>query len=49
MQDKYEVNKLMGELSTKLEDLVYRVYTLEDNVAYLSAHVNETKKEEENG
>ena len=47
MEDNYEFNKIMGELTVKLEDLVYRVNTLEDSMAYLNAHVNENGKEED--
>ena len=44
MEDTYEVNRIVAELSSKLEDLVYRVYTLEDSVAYLNAHIDEKKE-----
>tara|TARA_R100001530_G_scaffold129734_1_gene100233 strand:- start:775 stop:915 length:141 start_codon:yes stop_codon:yes gene_type:complete len=44
IEDNYEVNRVMAELSSKLEDLVYRVYSLEDSMASLNAHVEESKE-----
>ena len=43
--DKYEVDNAIASLSKAIEDLTYRLYTLEDSMAELNAYVEEQKGE----
>ena len=43
--DKYEVDNAITSLSKAIEDLTYRLYTLEDSMAELNAYVEEQKGE----
>ena len=43
--DKYEVDNAIDSLSKAIEDLSYRLYTLEDSMAELNAYVEEQKGE----
>ena len=43
--DKYEIDNAIVSLSKAIEDLTYRVYTLEDSMANLSGHIEEQKGE----
>ena len=49
--DRYEIERLVGELTRSIEELTYRVYTMEDSLAQMGAQVEELKElqlEEEN-
>ena len=49
--DQYEVEQLVGNLTRSIEELTYRVYTMEDSIAQINAVVEELKEvhlEEEN-
>ena len=49
--DAYEIERLVGELTRSIEELTYRVYTMEDSLAQMNAQVEELKEvhlEEEN-
>jgi len=49
--DQYEVEQLVGELTRSIEELTYRIYTMEDSLAQINAVVEELKEvhlEEEN-
>ena len=43
--DQYEVDNAIDSLSKAIEDLSYRLYTLEDSMAELNAYVEEQKGE----
>lgn len=42
--DQYEVHQLVGELTRSIEELTYRVYTMEDSLAQINAQVEELKE-----
>ena len=44
MLDQYEVERLVGELTRSIEELTYRVYTMEDSLAQINAKVEELKE-----
>tara|TARA_R110002096_G_scaffold167712_1_gene338037 strand:- start:4 stop:204 length:201 start_codon:yes stop_codon:yes gene_type:complete len=49
--DQYEVEQLVGSLTRSIEELTYRIYTMEDSLAQMNAQVEELKElqlEEEN-
>jgi len=48
--DQYEIEQLVGDLTKSIEDLTYRIYTMEDSLAQINAQVEELKPqlEEEN-
>ena len=43
--DNYEVDGAIASLSKAIEDLTYRLFTLEDSVAELNAYIEEQKGE----
>ena len=43
--DQYEVNNVIESLSKAIEDITYRLFTLEDSMANISAHIEEQKGE----
>jgi hypothetical protein len=43
--DEYEVDNAIISLSKAIEDLTYRLFTLEDSMAELNAYVEEEKGE----
>ena len=43
--DKYEIDNAIASLSKAVEDLTYRVYTLEDSIANINAYIEEQKGE----
>jgi len=43
--DNYETDRILAEINRALEDLTYRLFTLEEGLADISAYV-ETQKEE---
>ena len=43
--DKYEVDNAIASLSKAIEDLTYRLYTLEDSMANINAYIEEQKGE----
>ena len=43
--DPYEVDNTIASLSKAIEDLTYRIYSLEDSMANVSAHIEEHKGE----
>ena len=43
--DKYEIDNAIASLSKAIEDLTYRVYTLEDSLATINAYIEEHKEE----
>jgi len=43
--DAYEVEQLISSFSKTIEDLSYRVYSLEDSLATINAHIEEQKEE----
>ena len=43
--DNYEVDGAIASLSKAIEDLTYRLFTLEDSVANINAYVEEKKGE----
>jgi len=45
--DSYEVDNAIASLSKAIEDLTYRLYTLEDSMANLNAYIEEQKEETE--
>lgn len=48
--DQYQLESLVGELTKSIEELTYRIYTIEDSIAGMNAFVeelNELKMEEE--
>jgi len=44
MLDQYEVERLVGELTRSIEELTYRVYTMEDSLAQINARVEELRE-----
>tara|TARA_R110002096_G_scaffold281105_2_gene475243 strand:+ start:380 stop:517 length:138 start_codon:yes stop_codon:yes gene_type:complete len=42
--DQLEVEHAIASLSKQMEDLTYRLYTLEDSMANLSAYIEEDKE-----
>mgnify|MGYP000598456726 CR=1 FL=1 len=44
MVDAYGMNQLVGELTRSIEELTYRVYTMEDSLAQINAEVEELKE-----
>ena len=44
MIDVYNVEVMLADVSKQLEDLTYRLYTLEDSVAQLNAYKEEEKE-----
>tara|TARA_R110000744_G_scaffold338027_5_gene443234 strand:- start:294 stop:449 length:156 start_codon:yes stop_codon:yes gene_type:complete len=49
--DQYEMGQLVGNLTRSIEELTYRIYTMEDSLAQMNAEIEElkeTKLEEEN-
>ena len=49
--DRYEIEQLVGSLTRSIEELTYRIYTMEDSLAQINAEVEELKElqlEEEN-
>jgi hypothetical protein len=47
--DQYEVDNAIASLSKAIDDLTYRLYTLEDSMAQLNAYVEEEKGEHIDG
>ena len=49
--EQYELERLLMQMSTQLEDMAYRLSVLEDSVANLHGYVeeNKNKNEEETG
>lgn len=45
LTDNYEVDGAIASLSKAIEDLTYRLFTLEDSVANLNAYVEDKKGE----
>ena len=43
--DQYEMDRMIASLSKTVEDLTYRLYTLEDSMATINAYVEEQKGE----
>lgn len=42
--DQYEVERLVGDLTRSIEELTYRVYTMEDSLAQMNAQLEELKE-----
>ena len=42
--DQYEIERLVGELNRSIEELTYRIYTMEDSLAQINAQVEELKE-----
>ena len=43
--DQYEVDNAIASLRKAIEDLTYRLYSLEDSMAQINAYVEEQKGE----
>lgn len=43
--DRYEIDNAINSLVKSIEDLTYRLYTLEDSMAQISAYIEEQKGE----
>ena len=43
--DQYEVEQLVGSLTRSIEELTYRIYTMEDSIAQVNAVVEELKED----
>jgi predicted nucleic acid-binding Zn-ribbon protein len=43
--DNIELNNTIRALSRSIEDVIYRVYTLEDNIATVNAYIEDNKGE----
>ena len=43
--DKYEIESAITSISKAIEDLSYRLYTLEDSMAEINAYIEEQKGE----
>jgi prefoldin subunit 5 len=41
----YEIEQAISSLSKTVEDLTYRIYTLEDSIANINAYIEEDKEE----
>ena len=44
--DQYEIDNTIASLRKAIEDLTYRVYTLEDSFATINAYVEDKKERE---
>lgn len=44
VMDQYEIERLVGELNRSIEELTYRIYTMEDSLAQINAQVEELKE-----
>jgi len=44
MVDPYEIHELISGLTRSIEELTYRVYTMEDSLAQINAQVEELKE-----
>ena len=42
--DRYEYSRIIGELNKCIEELTYRVYTMEDSLAQINAQVEELRE-----
>ena len=42
--DTYPEEQMMLSLNRQLEDLVYRIYTIEDSMAQVNAYIEEMKE-----
>ena len=42
--DQLEIERLVGELTRSIDELTYRVYTMEDSLAQINAQVEELKE-----
>ena len=42
--DQYEIERLVGTLTSSIEELTYRIYTMEDSIAQINAVVEELKE-----
>ena len=42
--DQYEIEQLVGNLTRSIEELTYRIYTMEDSLAQINAQVEELKE-----
>ena len=42
--DRYEIEQLVGSLTRSIEELTYRIYTMEDSIAQINAVVEELKE-----
>ena len=42
--DQYEIEQLVSNLTKSIEDLTYRIYTMEDSLAQINAEVEELKE-----
>jgi TolA-binding protein len=42
--DQYEVEQLVSNLTRSIEELTYRIYTMEDSLAQINAQVEELKE-----
>lgn len=45
--DSYEMDNAIASLGRAIEELTYRLYTLEDGMANLNAYIEEQKEETE--
>ena len=48
--DQYEIEQLVGNLTKSIEELTYRIYTIEDSISGMNAFIeelNEYSMEEE--
>jgi len=43
--DAYQVEQAIASLSKAIEDLTYRIYSIEDSMANLNAYIEEHKEE----
>ena len=43
--DNYEVERMIADISRTLEDLTYRLFTLEEGLANMSAYLEEQREE----
>ena len=43
--DQYEIDNAIASLSKAMEDLTYRLYSLEDSMANINAYIEEKKGE----
>ena len=44
--DQYETDNAIASLSKAVEDLTYRLYTLEDSIATINAYAEDKKERE---
>ena len=47
-EDTYDIERLLHQISRSVDDLAYRVYTIEDTIAEINAYIEEDKLEVEN-